>query len=294
MQAGSDQDKRLIAWNGVRLYIPASWDCRVSGNEQLIFEKHFQPLVQIRWHNSQHHSPRAQENRAKKFVAQLGSVIPDREIPNKLQPLKNKFKEARFFQDKNRTVRGGVCLCSDGQTLLLFQLLVEDDSFLEEITGCLINFSFRDSQYQAEKLWRIQDFSLITPNYFTLQNYTFAAGLSRLSFAGRNLQLQTCRLGPADSHLIDQSLERILLTLTGSPELQVVFHENPATCRGERTPTIFRQLVFRLRREKPFISSKIWHDSLNNRLLAVVLSANRPIPLDTLEDICNNYEIIQK
>ena len=124
-------------------------------------------------------------------------------------------------------------------------------------------------------LWCIQDFSLAIPVSFTLKDYTFGAGLTRLSFTSADLFLQTCKLGPADKRLAQQSLAEILITLSDADDLDILTEENNS-CSGYRNPTIPRQILFRLRRQKPFIRAKIWHDTENNRLLAVVLSSQPP------------------
>ena len=127
-----------------------------------------------------------------------------------------------------------------------------------------------------------------------LQDYTFGAGLTRLSFCSSDLSLQTCTLGPADSRLSQQPLVEILNTLSGCSDMQIVTGEDGSFCEGSRSPSISKQIFFRLRREKPFIRSKIWHDTEGNRLLALVVSSNRPIPQTITDKICSRYEIVQK
>jgi hypothetical protein len=106
--------------------------------------------------------------------------------------------------------------------------------------------------------------------------------------------LQTCILGPADTRLSRQPLVEIFIILAGIPDLDLVIGEDNNSCEGYRSPTIAKQISFRLRREKPFISAKIWHDTVSNRLLTVMLSSNRPIPMTTTNKICSQYEIVQK
>lgn len=289
--AGTGQGNRLIAWNGVRLHIPTAWEVRVSGQRHLVFEKDFQPQLQIRWEKLVQHTPRYLQKRLSKFASQLGSIIPDNLFPTEFEQLKDNFGLVTCFQDERGMVKGGICLCPDCHTLVLFQMLSTDPAILREVSLCLTAFSCHD---HSEILWSVQDFSLCLPVSFILKDYTFGAGLTRFSFCSSDLFLQTCTLGPADIRLSRQPLVEIFITLTGTPDLELVLGEDNTSCEGYRTPTIPKQIFYRLRREKPFIRAKIWHDTVSNRILAVVLSSNRPIPMTTTHKICSHYEIVQK
>ncbi len=288
-------ENKLIAWNGLLLHIPQAWDARVSGKKHLVFEKDFQPQLQIRWEQSPHSTPRNLQKRLTQLAGQLGGEIPEHRWPKALRQLQNKFGSVSCYQDEKGIVTGGLCFCADCRTLVLFQLLSADPSLLEEVVFCLTTMSCHNtSGGSAEKLWQIQDFSLVTPSSFILQDYTFGAGLTRLSFYNDDLLLQTCTLGPANTRLRQHSLEDILTTLTDSPDLDIIAGKNNISFEGNRSPSILKQMVFRLHREKPFIRAKIWHDTVSNRILTVVLSSNRPIPQATTHEICRQYEIVQK
>lgn len=290
-QAGTGKDNRLIAWNGIRLSIPTAWDARISGQRHLVFEKDFQPQLQVRWEKLAHHTPRYLQKKLSQFAGQMGSIIPENILPTELERLRNSFSLVTCYQEESGLLKGGICLCPDCHTLVLFQLLSADPALLEEIYSSLTTIS---CHHHSEILWRIQDFSLALPVSFTLKDYTFGAGLTRLSFCSSDLFLQTCTLGPADTRLSRQPLVEIFNTLSGTPDLELVIGKDNTSCEGYRSPTIPKQIFFRLRREKPFIRAKIWHDTVNNRLLTVVLSSNRPIPQTTTHKICSQYEIVQK
>jgi hypothetical protein len=290
MQAETGKKNRHIAWNGVFLDIPCAWDARVSGQRQLIFEKDFEPQLQIRWERVEKESPRALRGRLQQFASQMGLLVEEDDFPLELQAIKDTFDLAVCFQKERGKIAGGIFLCPDGHTLLLFQLLAHDPTLVKEVNSCLTTLSCPSHR---ESLWCIQDFSLAIPVSFSLKDYTFAAGLTRLSFTSSDLFLQICKLGPADRRLERQSLVEILITLSDNEDLEIIT-EADNSCSGYRKPTIPGQILFRLRRQKPFIRAKIWHDAGKNRLLAVVLSSNRPIPAATLQNICSRYEIVQK
>lgn len=290
MQEKTDKATRLIAWNGVQLHIPITWEARVSGLRHLVFEKDFQPQLQIRWEKPAQQNPDYLQKRSIHFAEQMGSIIPDKKLPPEFQQVKDIFGRITCYCNESGMLEGGILVCTDHHTLILFQIFSIESKHLTEVDNCLSKLSCRN-QTEPWMLWRIQDFSLTLSNSYILQDYTFGAGLTRLSFFKPELFLQICKLGPADSRLHDQSLEKILIVLADTPDLELIPDESGDSFEGYRTPTIPQQVLLRLRRERPFIRAKIWHDAVNNRLLAVVLSSNRPIPPATLHEIYRQYAI---
>jgi len=296
-QTEPGQSNRLIGWNGVQLHIPRDWEVRVSGPRHLIFEKDFQPQLQIRWEKPAQSKSKALQQRATHFASRMGRIIEENKFPPAWRHLKDFFRLVTCYEGTSGMLEGGIFLCTDDHTLVLFQLFPPDPSsasgpgraLLAEIRTSLTTIVCRND---AETLWRMQDFSLSLPVSYKLQDYTFAAGLTRMSFTKAELFMQTCKLGPADSRLARQSLKEILLTLADTTDLQTITDEDNISCEGYRSPSIGKQVLLRLRREKSFIRAKIWHEVAGNRLLAVVLVSNRPIPLTTIHDICRQYEII--
>lgn len=291
MQGKTDKATRLIAWNGIQLYIPMEWEARVSGLRHLVFEKDFQPQLQIRWEKPAQQNPDYLQKRSLHFAEQMGSIVSDKEVPTQFRQVKDIFDRVTCYRNESGMLEGGILVCTDKHTLVLFQIFSAEPKLLNEVTDCLAKLSCRNHT-EPLMLWRIQDFSLTLADSYILTDYTFGAGLTRLSFFKPELFLQICKLGPADNRLHDQSLEKILITLAGTADLDLIPDENSDSFEGFRTPTIPQQVLYRLRREKAFIRTKIWHDTANNRLLAVVLSSNRPIPPATLHEICGQYAIL--
>ncbi len=291
MQGKTNRATRLIAWNGIQLYIPMEWEARVSGLRHLVFEKDFQPQLQIRWEKPSQQDPDYLQKRSVHFAEQMGTIISEKEVPPQFQQVKNIFGRVTCYRNESGMLEGGILVCTDHHTLVLFQIFSADPKLLKEVNDCLSELSC-GNHTETMMSWRIQDFSLTLADSYILKDYTFGAGLTRLSFFKSDLFLQICKLGPADRRLDDQSLEKILITLADTADLELIPDEGGDTFEGSRAPTISQQVLFRLRREKPFIRTKIWHDSANNRLLAVVLSSNRPILPATLHEICGQYAII--
>ena len=280
-----------IAWNGALITIPVSWEPHVAGVRHLIFEKDFQPLAEIRWEDGSKYHERNFSTVLKKFKKQTATKIYDGKPQKQWLPFDKIFETLCYTSTDGHTIDGGIWFCLKSKTLILFQLFPAKSEKSFKILSFLSTLSFLDRKQETE--WRIQDFSLVTPPLFTLSSYTFAPGLTRLSFTAPDLDVQICRLAPADSRLAIQSLEQILLTLAGLSKVPAEIIEESYACKAQRSPTIWQQIRLRLRREKPFADAKLWHDTSSNRLLAVVLSSRRPIPTDLIETLCQHYEIIQ-
>ncbi len=278
-----------IAWNGLQLYVEKTWDVRVAGPYHLVFEFDFQPLLQIRRQQSASLSSRALHKKIDRWAAELGAVRAADTLPDDLQALADTFGRVNCFCTANGMITGGICLCPDCRKLILFHILTKDSALVKKVRAALATLSCSEG---AENIWCIQDFALHLPPDYTLIDYTFAAGLTRLSFSGSDHLLQTCTLGPADIRLQQQSLQKILITLSDAPQLQVVSGENTNWCEGFSNPPVGQQIAMRLRRKKPFIRAAIRHDPKTNRLLAAVLSAKRPLAPTAAHEILQRYEII--
>ena len=145
---------------------------------------------------------------------------------------------------------------------------------------------------EPNTLWQVQDFALTTPATYTLTDYTFKAGLTRLSFEIDNCNLQVCRLAQASHRLQSQSLEELLFSLTGTRQLDTGISPDQKECIGTRSPSVTKQILFRLKKEKPFIEAKIKLVPENDRILACVAASTRPISLDDVYSCYETFKII--
>ncbi len=282
---------RRIGWNGIQLTIPDNWEAHLGGHNHLIFEKDFSPLFEIRWQKSRKKkSSRAQA--VFKQIKRTATALHEKDLPLQWSFLKNRYHVTCYSKLNNLHFDTGVCVCKQCQTLLLFQLSNREKKTEQLLIDCLKSLSCHCTADDSI-LWSLQDFQLKLPSNYSLIDSSFAPGLTRISFRNRYIVLHTCKLGPADVRLNSQPLEEILRSLTDISDLPIQFGEDNNSCMGHRAPAIGRQLIFRFKRLKPFIQAEIHHDTVNNRLLAIVLESLRPIPPETSESIYNNYEIIQ-
>lgn len=277
-----------IAWNGVRISIPDRWEPRVAGASYLIFEEDFQPLLQLRWYKQSSQSSK-ESQRLAAALAKEGETIGEKsKCSAPWRQLASKVQVLAFSAGRDGTPSGGVFSCPHCFTLFHFQVLADTMAMGSAIAETLHTLSCHDHE---DDLWRIQDFSLSLPPGFHLTEYSFASGLTRLSFMAGKLRLDAARLAPADERLKQQSLDEILFTLTAVADLIVPEPKDQNSREGFRHPGIFNRLLLRLRRERPFVRAKITHDTVHNRLLSLILSGSRPLPAGLLPELAENYAI---
>lgn len=184
---------------------------------------------------------------------------------------------------------GGLCYCSHCHTLFFFQQLNAQKNMWEKTAKVLSTLTCHG---ESNTLWQVQDFSLSTPKQYDLSDYTFKAGLTRLSLNGDNCNIQICRLAQASQHLNSQSLEDLLFTLSGTRQIMVDSTPDQHECSGSRAPSITQQILFRIKKEKPFMLAKIRHLSEQDRVLCCVASSTRPIFADALRVCYETFKIV--
>lgn len=291
MQSEKNKAIRFVGWNGIRLVPHRSWETHIGGQNHLIFEKDFTPLLEIRWQKT----VKKNKDRSKailKRIEKADGALHKKRLPPEWSFLKENYNVTCYGRLQNLPFDTGLSVCKHCQTTLLFKLSNQTKESAQLLKNCLKTISCHRAEDEPE-LWSIQDFQLWLPADYSLIDYSLAAGLTRISFSHKKIILHTCKLAPADTRLTSQPLEEILRSLTGIPDLLIQTSKKGKICDGQRTPTIPRQIALRFQRKKPFVISKIRHDMASNRLLAVVIESIRPISPQTIQTISDNYEIIQ-
>lgn len=291
MDKDNDVQTRLIAWNGAQIYVPVTWEVRISGHSHLIFEHDFKPLMEIRWETGNKSPAKQYKAVLQRFIKGSTADIYQGKKTAKWQQFDQQYEWTPYSHANGRTLDGGICRCRQCNSLIFFHLFERVRSQERQAVDCL-NSLLCHGQSNGETLWSVQDFNVVTPPTYLLTDYTFAAGLTRLSFSAPYTTLHICKLGPAKARLNQQSMQDILITLSGTSELTIQETEEQSGLEGYRTPSIGKQVRLRLRREKPFVWTKIWHDMEHDRLLSVVLSSTRPLHQEIAQSICKRYEII--
>lgn len=276
-----------IGWNGIQIQVPSQWETIVTGNYHLILEEDFKPVFQVRWKNIGPLASKKWKEKCDQWWQQLGVTSKAIPLPQELSHLTDKFTHTRYYRGQKPMESGGLCYCSHCQKLFFFQQLDSKSEMWKKTAKVLSTLVCHGAPHT---LWQVQDFSLTTPTAYSLTDYTFKAGLTRLSFQADNYNLQICRLAQASHHLSSRPLEEILFTLAGTRQLEIEFSRDKQACFGARSPSVGKQILYRMKREKPFIEAKIWIAPEHDRLLTCVASSTRPI---SAEEVYSCYETLK-
>lgn len=282
------QASRPVCWNRVSCTIPSHWQTIVTGPQSLIFEDDFIPQFQLRWEKRAGLQKENFDKTSALLLDQISTDLHPEKLPDQLGFLAKKYKFTSCFKSKNDAHLLLILYCNRCEKIIVVQQL----HISKRASGNLLRALESLVCHYDRNLFSIQDFSLELSTSFKLKDFTFHAGLSRLSFENKTLELQVCKLGPADRRLASQNLDEILNTLAGVEDLAQRDPDDSNVCHITRSPSIFGQLLVRLKRKKPFICARIRHDESNNRLLSAVLTDTRPIDKTELSTIMNNYEIV--
>ncbi len=264
-----------MGWNGIRLTVPRSWALHINGHTHLIFERDFQPLLELRWQTQDSSKPAAPQSMFRKLQKQNSNIVK-KQIPEELFSLRKSYHI--FCYGKKDTIgpEGGILTCRTCGKLIFFHLNQYNQNLSDPLTALSsLSCHFRPG---APLLWSFQGSDLLLPAPFTLQKFSFKPGFSCLSFKLKKLDLHCSRLSPADIRLENRSLPEILAVLSGLSENEIESGRSDLSFEGYRYPSMGHQVFSRLKRQKPFIRASIHHDPENNILFSMVAESTQPIP----------------
>ena len=276
-------------WNGLRLQCPQTWDVIVRGHHHLLFEKNFQPVLELRWHTNQGNIGSATKTILRNLQKD-SDLFPAKSLPTSWQHLTKKDNLHLLLAGKEKESRAALITCKECGTSLLFYFFDalppahEDITRLFESIGC-------HQEEKSKTVWAIQDFRFLLPATYKLKSYNFGAGLTRISFTHGSLVLHICRLAPASQRLQSTDLSRLLMIL-GDVEIdKKEITETDSMVSHFRHPAIYKQILDRFKRKQPFHEMVLRHHRECDRLTGLFMLDKKPIPRNSAEDILNSYEI---
>lgn len=287
----SPEGTRLIGWNGLQFILPLSWEVIVSGPCHLLIECDFTPVLEIRWHMASSSSPEGIFESTRRHLASSTGDVKKIAVPKHYLPLAKQHKLTAVSWGDSTHPDGLIWQCELTNTVIFCHLFHHKKAQSKELISLLVSLQCHAIDLALHP-WSIQDFQLQLPAGFNYIDSTFKAGLSRLAFTNDTLNLQFCRLAPATTRLASSSLPQLLNTLVGNVEIDETLSDTKDLYEGRNNPSMSRQLIARLRKQRPFRWGQIWHDAPNNRLLSLLAESKQPIPLETVHNLCKHYEII--
>jgi hypothetical protein len=148
-------------------------------------------------------------------------------------------------------------------------------------------------QNGGPSVWAIQDISFKLPGEFALQRYNIRFGMSTFSFASSTTNLDLCRLAPASEHLKKSGLDQ-LFALFSKTEGEHQDSLDEHTLYSAKHPGFTEVILARLRRRRPFTTAYFQHLPEHDRILGFRLESARPLPIEMIQTIRDNYGLVQK
>ncbi len=285
---------RSIGWNAITLSCPMEWEAIVSGDTHLLFEKDFQPVLELRWHEEKRHNKRSIDATLLKIAGETGLPILDL-LPPHWNKLSKTYAVKLLTGNDTQEVTAAILICkSCGTTLLLYFFCPPSTKNQSEIAQFLSSICCHTENNTPNKLWAVQDFRIRIPTSFRLTGHNFGAGLTRISFtdSDSSLNMHLCRLAGASQRLKASSMAT-LLNLLGDVALEeeeVLHLEN--TVSHCSTPSLVQQIRIRLKRKQPFHQIILRHHPEQDRLSGLFFFDKKPIPEETTQPILESYEIV--
>jgi hypothetical protein len=289
---------REVAWNGVRLDVPANWEIGEIGRRHLFLETVDGPQLEIKWGPVKgRFSPRAQLKRlAASQRRKLRKDLREESLPTAWARSLSRYESIGFLW-RSGTIggRGIVLYCPHCRQATLLQFYQAPfNRPLPYATRLLA--SFVDHTDRPLLTWAVFDIRTKIPVEYLLKAFRFEAGFYELAFSSRTAMLTLQRWSPADVLLREDGLagfERKFLAYSTKRSMIFKTRSSDTLEVADSLPKgILQRLKGRLRRQPLYSRARLWHEADKNRILGVQIEGRSPIESQHLHSICTNYGTI--
>jgi hypothetical protein len=283
-----------IAWNGIHLSVPSSWELGRIATRHLFFDNHASPAMEIKWGpvkgRFSHHS------HLKKLVAQQkkhpGKNLEEWHLPRAWKNALSNFIAKGFsWQSGAESGRGAILFCPLCKTAVMFQIFniaghMTDKAILDMLQ------SLQDHRNDDQTAWTVFDIRALLPKAFQLDNFQFKPGIYELAFSDKFQTLKLFRWAPASAFLSQTTLARFAantLEYTHDNLAKTSFLEHPAVEWRSNAIAGWHHWLYRFKRKPAFHWLRVWHVVKKNRILGIRLDSKKPFDADMMACICTNY-----
>jgi len=266
---------KKIAWNGIQVILPRSWQPAVIDPFHLLFEDDSGPTIEIRWSRLKQNRdvPSTIYRKLQQTAKSYKCKIQEKSIPNAWKKVLGGYEIKGFrWHSKESSAKGLVLHCSICRTVTLLQFYQSrnrvDDKLIEQILS-----TFCDHQDNNTTHWAMYDIKADLPSRFELIKHHFSAGAFQLDFKAKDTKVSLYRFAPASILLSDISLYKFALLRWPVYRSQSVV-KDISTINGLEYQTcletnFYTKIALRLlcRRKEAWL--RIWHMKGPNRILAL-------------------------
>ncbi len=278
-------------WNGLAFQCPRNWDTIVSGDNHLLFEDNFQPVLEMRWNRGKEDTTNT-EKTILRNLKKDNALFPAKSIPASWQSITDRYSVHLLLKATDEAPSAALLCCRNcGVTILItfFETLPAAHPNIATLFSTLCCHDSADNK----TLWAIQDFRLVLSDSYQLTSYNFGAGLTRLTFNKRSLILHICRLAPASQRLQKMDLAELLMVLGDIVVAKETITQTKNMVSHASHPPIYKQILLRMKRKLPFHEMRLRHHPECDRLTGIFLFDKKPIPRESVSPILTHYEIFE-
>jgi hypothetical protein len=288
---------KTIAWNGVRLSIPSTWEIGRIEARHLFFDSPAGPAMEIKWGPVKGRF--SHRSHLKKLIAQQkhrpGKNLEEWQFPPTWKNALSKFIAKGFsWQLDTENGRGAILFCPSCKTAIMFQFFnikgANTDAAILKVLK-----SLRDHRKDNQIAWAVFDIQALLPGTFQLNGYQFKPGNYQLAFSDKFQSLKLFRWAPASAFLTQSSLSQFAANTLdlNQADLDTILNlEHPAVEWQVNNTPGWHHRLFPFKRNPAFHWARVWHVPDKNRILGMRLHSKNPIDANMTREICGNYGVV--
>lgn len=204
---------KSIAWNGIELKIPVTWEIDSLDAGHMLIGEEGLPRMELKWTDAS--ANQSFVKYMKKFITrsqkELGIKIIEQQTPASFSHPRTYF-EFFFFNWQGQTASGygALIFCTHCNRLTMIRFFPESTGLPGPLEQSII-LSFDDHPGGDEMFWKIFGLDFPTPSHFRLAEYSFKPGVYSIFFKDGKTNLGIFSWGPAEFLLSQADLTEFAL-----------------------------------------------------------------------------------
>ncbi len=302
MPASAGEKRAALAWNGLRFFVPESWEPVRLGRDYLGLESQAGPVMEARWRVDAGNLDPADVARRMFSRSPNPCRIDDEAVPPSWLAALAGRKNVAFAIPGYPSSRGVATLCRHCGTLVVLRFFDASEGrggvgedLAREVLESLVDHSGPDTEFA---LYGIR---LSVPGGYRLQRFSFKPGRFDLEFSGPGRTLAFSRFAPADVVLGREDLAAFAgrhLVPSGArwTFAPCVWREKAAalavTGPGKGLWGLMSDAAGRMFRRRRQVRAMIWREEAVNKLAAVTWCGVAPPDAEAFERVCAQYAVV--
>ena len=286
------EEKQLsknIAWNGISLKIPLTWEIDSLDATHMLIGEDGLSRIEIKWTDA----PKkfTLEKYLKRFISQSQKIlnIKIHELPSP-RSFSHPAKSFEFFffswESVSSTGNGTLIFCALCKRLTIIRFFSDSQILLNSLPALILT-SFSDHPVADRTHWQLFGLNFTIPRSFGLIEYSFKPGYYVIHFKYKNTNLTFFSWGPASFLLSKTSLAEFATKRL--PQMKG-FAKAGVCLRGEYVEWSYRHGRFKNADVLPFLSRyslftvcRVCHDKKNNRILGIMVDSTKKYEHDLIK-----------